>query len=302
MPVHAGGLPLWHAPHSAFGRALVALLLAFHRMHILHAAVQTHGELHVDNILSFHIGRKNQMAPHPFAKGRLAAGELRHLLHFETVPHCRTIIGACARTSPGSAKEPRATARGWPGLAKLIAIEDRNDGSTLLVYRATLDEVHVRSRHAPLSANDALTIVDQPLVEIDAMHEAGIIHPGISTSAIERRRSDYGFMSARLRGVGLPPLPGRSAEDDLYDLAATIDAMVVWGDEADDNGLNAALERALGPVEDRFKTAGEMLLAVRGAPRPRSGHRIQQGTMPGMRNAVARNTQRMLAMDVSLAG
>lgn len=195
------------------------------------------------------------------------------------------------------------TARGWPGLAKLIAIEDRNDGSTLLVYRATLDEVHVRSRHAPLSANDALTIVDQLLVEIDAMHEAGIIHPGISTSAIERQRSDYGFMSARLRGVGLPPLPGRSAEDDLYDLAATIDAMVVWGDEADDdNGLHAALERALGPVEGRFKTAGEMLLAVRGAPRPRSGHRIQQGTMPGMRNAVARNTQRMLAMDVSLAG
>ncbi len=194
------------------------------------------------------------------------------------------------------------TARGWPGLARLIAIEDRADGSTLLVYRATLDEVHVRSRHAPLSANDALTIADQLLVEIDAMHEAGLIHPGISSSAIERRRSDYGFMSARLRGVGVPPLPGRTAEDDLYDLAATIDAMVVWSDEADPCSLQAALERALGPVEQRFATANEMLLAIRGVPRPRSGLRIQHGTLPGMRNAVARNTQPMHPAGVSLVG
>lgn len=194
------------------------------------------------------------------------------------------------------------TARGWPGLARVIAIEDRADGSTLLVYRATLDEVHVRSRHAPLSANDALTIVDQLLVEIEAMHEAGMVHPGISSSAIERRRSDYGFMSARLRGVGLPALPGRCAEDDLYDLAATIDAMVVgWSDETDETGLHAALERALGPVDTRFKSANEMLLAIRGTPRRRSGLRIQQGTVPGMRNAVARNTQRMQAVGASLA-
>lgn len=212
--------------------------------------------------------------------------------------HGNCFVCASVHLDPGELAFLQATQRsdwGGPEIARVVTIERRHDGMSLVAYRGS--PLEGQGRTAPLAATDASSVFEQLLTALVHMHRAGVVHAGIGPSAIERVQpgvptalgSDDERISARLRGVGVPSLPGRVPEDDLYELSATIDALIGEArDHAELIGVLSVLKRALGPETQRHVTAEAMLEDLRSAgPRERKANvRGKLTTEPGMLNAL----------------
>jgi two-component system response regulator len=103
------------------------------------------------------------------------------------------------------------------GVTVPLGVEHRDDGNTYVFYAP--DDDGVSGDAEALTAEGIDEIGQQLRRALAELHRAGFVHGGISRHAIAVTLEPNGDYTARLRGVGIPALPGRTTQDDELELA-----------------------------------------------------------------------------------
>jgi hypothetical protein len=114
----------------------------------------------------------------------------------------------------------------WSNVSAPIGVEHRADGATCIGYPLAPGR-ETDTGVCEVLPTSALDEVSWQLREaLMRMHDAGLLHGGLTRQAIELVAEPGGEWSARLRGVGIPALPGRTPQDDLYELTVLLYSLV----------------------------------------------------------------------------
>lgn len=142
---------------------------------------------------------------------------------------CRTVVCTIADLSASEREaldDVRKLTRGWANVAPLCGIENRFDGTTLIAYSLAPGHRYTRADDGPLNADEARGVADALGFVLARAHDLGIVHPGLTSAAVELAISADGRLETRLRGLGLPVHPLREPSDDVADLAAIVTGLL----------------------------------------------------------------------------